>query len=360
MNSNIVCVKVLKEKLMMDKKNLGEHKAEENKGGNTADRVEVPENLGRLQNFPISFFAIIMGLSGFTIAWEKAAHLMQIPVFFDSLFAWGTLLVFLVISGLYIKKILFYPEAVTAELKHPVKLSFFPAVSISLLLISVVMMNRAETLSHVSWFFGVLFHFVLFLYVLNSWMHHEHYQTAHISPAWFIPAVGNVLVPITGMHFGYVETSWFFFSIGIIFWVILFSIFFNRILFHNPMPKHLVPTLFILIAPPAVGFIAYVKLNGGLDNFAHILYYIALFLTLSLFTQIKQFTSLPFFLSWWAYSFPISAITIASFLMYSLTKNIMFASIGGILLAILSGIIALLIFKTYKAITMKKVCVESH
>ncbi len=330
-----------------------------NKGNSATSMVEESENLDRLQNFPISFFAIIMGLSGFTIAWEKAAHLMQTHVFFDALSAWGTLLAFLIISGLYINKILIYPEAVTAELKHPVKLSFFPAASIGLLLISVAMVNRAEALSHVLWFLGTLFHFVLFLYVVNSWMHHEHYQITHISPAWFIPAVGNVLIPIVGMHFGYVEVSWFFFSIGIIFWIILFTLFFNRILFHNPMPKHLVPTLFILIAPPAVGFISYVKLNGGLDNFAHILYYIALFLTFSLFTQFKQFATLPFFLSWWAYSFPISAITIASFLMYSLTHNIMFATIGGILLAILTAIIALLVFKTYKAISMKKVCVES-
>lgn len=318
------------------------------------------ENLTRLQNFPISFFAVIMGLSGFAIAWEKASELLQINIFFDSLFAWGSIFAFIVVTGVYCKKIMFHPDAVREELQHPVKLSFFPAASIGLLLISIAMINRAEALSHVLWFMGAVLHLGLFLYVVNSWMHHGHYQIPHISPAWFIPAVGNVLVPIAGTHFGYIEVSWFFFSIGIMFWIILFTLFFNRILFHNPMPSHLVPTFFILIAPPAVGFISYVKLNGGLDNFAHILYYIALFLTLLLFTQIKQFAKLPFFLSWWAYSFPISAIVIASFLMYSLTKNTLFVVIAGVLLAILTAIISLLIFKTYKAVSMKKVCVESH
>ena len=339
-----------------------ETKVNETKKTNSSGTVanESIENFTRLENFPITFFAIIMGLSGFTIAWEKAASLMQVPVFIDSLFAWGTLLAFIIISAIYIQKILLHPKAVTAELKHPIKISFFPAASIAMLLISVALIHRAEVLSHILWFLGTALHFVLFLYVVNSWMHHDHYKVPHIGPAWFIPAVGNVLVPIAGMHFGYTEISWFFFSIGMIFWVLLFTIFFNRIVFHNPMPQHLVPTFFILIAPPAVGFIAYVKLTGGLDSFAHILYYIALFLTFLLFTQFKQFTKLPFFLSWWAYSFPISAITIASFLMYSLTKNSMFATLGGILLAILSAIIGLLIFKTYKAISMKKICVESH
>ena len=30
----------------------------------------------RLENFPISFFAMMMGLAGLTIAWEKAQHLL--------------------------------------------------------------------------------------------------------------------------------------------------------------------------------------------------------------------------------------------------------------------------------------------
>ena len=222
------------------------------------------------------------------------------------------------------------------------------------------MLNRFEGLSHLLWLVGTSLHFVLFLFVINSWMHHEHYKVPHISPAWFIPAVGNVLVPIAGMHFGYAEVSWFFFSIGIMFWIILFTVFFNRILFHDPMPQHLVPTFFILIAPPAVGFIAYCKLNGGLDNFANFLYYIGLFLTILLFSQFKKFASLPFFLSWWAYSFPISAITTASFLMYQISQKMLFAYIGSFLLFVLTVLMGVLIFKTAKAISKKKVCVEMH
>lgn len=322
---------------------------------------EKQERLDRLQNFPISFFAVVMGLSGFTIAWEKIAYITQTKLYFDSIFAWLTLAVFLLISGFYIKKILKHPDAVSAEVKHPVKLSFFPAVTISLLLLSVVMLNQLQGLARALWIIGVVSHFILFLYVINSWMHDEYYQVQHISPAWFIPAVGNVLVPIAGIELGYTEVSWFFFSIGMIFWIILFTVFFYRILFHNPMPNHLVPTFFILIAPPAVGFVSYVKLNGSeLDNFGIILYYIGLFLTLLLFSQFKKFSGLPFFLSWWAYSFPIAAITIASFLMYQLSGKGMFAIIGSLLLFVLTAIITLLIFKTFKAIMMKRVCVESH
>ncbi len=129
-----------------------------------------------------------------------------------------------------------------------------------------------------------------------QWIHHDHFEVQHLNPAWFIPAVGNVLVPVAGVQLGFIEISWFFFSIGMLFWVILLTIIFNRIMFHNPMQDKLIPTLFILIAPPAVGFIAYMKLAGELDAFARILYFAGLFLTMLMLIQVKRFAKLQFFL----------------------------------------------------------------
>ncbi len=75
-------------------------------------------------------------------------------------------------------------------------------------------------------------------------------------------------------------------------------IIFNRIIFHMPLPVKLLPTLFILIAPPAVGFLSYINLTGELDAFAHVLYNFALFLTILLLSQLPRFARLPFFISW--------------------------------------------------------------
>ena len=91
--------------------------------------------------------------------------------------------------------------------------------------------------------------------------------------------MGNVLVPVAGVPLGYPEISWFFFCIGLVFWLILLTIIFCRVLFHHPIPDKLMPTLFILIAPPAVGFIAYLRLAGELDSFARVLYFTGLFFT---------------------------------------------------------------------------------
>lgn len=281
--------------------------------------MNTAEHQDRLENFPISFFFIIMGLSGLTIAWEKAQHHFLINIGISTGLLIMTVLVFLILFALYLLKVIKHLPSVKKELKHPIKLSFFPSISISFLLLSIAFLSMDVNVSKPLWIIGSTLHLGFTLFVISSWMHHVHFKINHINPAWFIPAVGNVLVPVTGVALGYLDISWFFFSIGMLLWVILLTIFFNRILFHDPMPAHLLPTLFIMIAPPAVGFIAYVRLNGGIDNFAFFLYFSALFLTILLLSQVKYFIKLPFFLSWWAYSFPLAAMTISSFVMYEKT-----------------------------------------
>jgi tellurite resistance protein len=314
----------------------------------------------RLENFPISFFSIIMGLAGLTIAWEKAQHIFNIHLGINPILVGITSSVFVILLITYAAKLILRTESVVKELKHPVKLSFFPSISISFLLLSIAFLDINEAIARPLWITGALLHLGFTLYVISTWMHHEHFKINHINPAWFIPAVGNVLVPIAGVALGYMDISWFFFSIGMLFWIILLTIFFNRILFHDPMDTHLLPTLFILIAPPAVGFLAYIRLNGGIDNFSHFLYFAPLFLTLLLLTQARRFIRLPFFLSWWAYSFPLAAITIASFVVYEKTQNVVYLWIASSLLALVTTLVGIITIATLKAIRKHGICVAEH
>jgi len=243
------------------------------------------------------------------------------------------------------------------ELNHPIKLNFLATISISLILLSIASLHLAPEVSRWLWLLGAGLHFAITLYVMNAWIHHEHFEVHHINPAWFIPVVGNVLVPIAGMPLGYPEISWFYFSIGILFWLVLLTIIFYRVLFHQPLPGKLMPTFFILIAPPAVGFIAYVKLTGELDAFARVLYYSGLFLTLMLLSQARRFVRLEFFLSWWAYSFPLAAITVATLLMYELTGRSVFQFAGALLAGLVTLVIGYLLYRTLRAIGAHRVCV---
>ncbi len=312
----------------------------------------------RLQFFPVSFFAVTMGLSGLTLAWRKVAVMLDWPVMVSHALGLFTLALFVVLLAAYLTRALRYPQAVRNELNHPVMSAFVPTISISLLLLAVCMLPLWPALGAGLWGVGAALHLILTLHIVRGWVHKEHFQLGHINPAWFIPAVGNVVAPLAGVQLGQAELSWFFFAVGISFWVILLVIVFYRILFHDPLPPHLLPTLFILIAPPAVGFLAYVGLSGGqVDAFARILYYLALFFTLLLLVEFPRFARLPFFLSWWAYSFPSAAVTVATFTMAEKVGGAFFHWLALIMLAALTLLIAWLALKTVQAAMQGKICV---
>jgi tellurite resistance protein len=316
----------------------------------------------RLPNFPIAFFAMVMGLSGLTIASEKAQQVFAIDLGFNlNLWMAGTTAaVFALLALVYLAKLVVYPRTVLEELRHPIKLNFFAAISISLLLLSIAFLPVDEAISRPLWMIGASLHLLFTLYIVSVWIHHEHFEVHHMNPAWFIPAVGNVLVPVAGVHLGFIDISWFFFSIGMLFWGSLMTIIFYRLLFHAPIPERFMPTLFILIAPPAVGFIAYMRLVGELDPVAMVLYFIALFLTLLLFAQARYFARLRFFLSWWAYTFPLAAISIASMLMFEQGQGDLYRWIGAGLLSILALVVFFLLLRTLYAVFRHGICVPGH
>ncbi len=69
----------------------------------------------------------------------------------------------------------------------------------------------------------------------------------------------------------------------------------------------------ILVAPPAVAFTAWLRLEGEVGAFGHFLLSAAYVFALLVATQAAKLRKLPFALSWWALSFPIAALAIASF-----------------------------------------------
>jgi len=164
-------------------------------------------NSTRLENFPVSFFAMVMGLSGLTIGWEKAQHILGVDLHINSLLVGLAVSVFAGLMLIYSTKLIRYRPSVMRELKHPIKLNFFPSISISMLLLSICFMPINIAITHQLWLVGSALHLIFTLYVVSVWMHHEQFEIHHMNPAWFIPAVGNVLVPVAGIQLGYSEVS---------------------------------------------------------------------------------------------------------------------------------------------------------
>ncbi len=313
---------------------------------------------GRLEHLPVSMFSIVMGLAGSTIALEKVEQLWGWSSLASSAWLLVSTLVYTFIALAYLGKFMLHRQQVVAEFNHPVRLSFFPTMSIGMILLAIAYMSHFPAVSQVLWIVGSAVQMMFTLIILSNWIHHEKFQVQHSNPAWFIPIVGNILVPIAGVPLGFVEISWFYYSLGLMMWLPMLAVLLNRFFFHPMMPAKLLPTLFILIAPPALGFISWVKLHGGvIDDAARIFYYFGLFTTLLLFSQARHFTKVPFALPWWAYSFPMAAMTIATTVMLEKIGGRFFMALTVVLMTMLAVLMVTLVVKTIKAMLRGDICV---
>ncbi|MDO5045775.1 SLAC1 anion channel family protein [Campylobacter sp.] len=311
------------------------------------------ELLNRIKNFPIMFFAVIMGLGGLTLSYEKLNLVFNLSNFIFEILRSVTTLIFIVISAIYTLKFINFKENIKDEFAHPVKINFFAAFSISIFLLAAIWRD-VDGLHQILFYPALVIQTFLTLYVVSFWIN-KNMLINHSNPAWFIPIVGNLVVVLASKETG--AFLWYYFSIGIFFWVVLFTIVFYRIIFHDQLAQKFIPTLFILIAPPAVGFLGYVKLTGNFDVTAQLFLNLTLFFVLLILFMFKNFTKLKFFLSWWAFTFPTAAASMAFLRAYELNKSLFFAVFGIVLFIALVFFICTVSYLTIKAIKNNEICV---
>jgi len=76
-----------------------------------------------------------------------------------------------------------------------------------------------------------------------------------------------------------------------------------------------------------------------------------------LFSQARRFFRLDFYLSWWAYSFPLAAVSIACMRMFDQTGVALHAYLGFALLTLLTGIVLMLSVSTVIAVRERGICI---
>ena len=268
---------------------------------------------------PVSAFTMVMGLSGLSLSWTKFSTMSGLSLAHDVGLGFGLLAacVFILLSLGLLRKQLQAPEKILEEWHHPVKSSFFAAISVGMTLLSAVLFPFSALGAEILWFASAGVHLLAILAVLNAWVHRENLQAAHACPVWFIPAVGNAVIPVCGVKLGHVEMSWFFFGVGLILWFVILVVMMYRLMFVQPgLPERLKPTMAIFLAPPSVAFVSWIALTNPLadktlDPMGHVLIALALFFAAFLLTQFRFFYKLPFFMSWWVYSFPTASFATA-------------------------------------------------
>jgi tellurite resistance protein len=303
----------------------------------------------RLDYLPIGLFGSVMGLTGLSVAWRLAEGRYGAP-------AWPALVIgvfavaaFLAVAAGYAVKAVTSFEAVRAEFRHPVAGALFGTALISLLLLPILLAPFSLALARAVWTVGAVGMIVFAWVVVGRWMS-DRQQVAHATPAWIVPVVGLLDVPlaIPALHLPSLHGLMVFaLAVGLFFAVPLFTLIFSRLLFEPPLPDAAKPSLLILVAPFAVGYSTYTTTTGQSDVFAEALYMLTLFLLAVLLGLIRHLpVCCPFRVSWWAVSFPLAASAIAALRFAASEPSILSDAIAVALLGLATLVITGLLMRT--------------
>jgi tellurite resistance protein len=304
-----------------------------------------------LEYLPISLFGSVMGLTGLSVAWHLAQARYGTPEWITEVIGTIAVIAFVAVSLGYAVKIVTAPEAVQAEFNHPIAGNLFGTFLISLLLLPIVVAPVSLLLAQMIWSIGTLGMLIFAWVIVSRWMS-ERQQVAHATPAWIVPVVGLLDVPLAVpslnlppmlLH----EAMMFGLAVGLFFAVPLFTLIFSRLVFEPPMPDALQPTLMILVAPFAVGASSYVVTVGQFDLFAQSLYMMSLFILAVLVGRLRYLgVCCPFRVSWWAVSFPLAASAIVALRYATFDRSLFSDAIAWLLLAFATLIASALLVRT--------------
>ncbi|MFO1328725.1 MAG: SLAC1 anion channel family protein [Rubrivivax sp.] len=302
--------------------------------------------------FP-GWYAVVMGLCGLSLAWHRATPPMGDGAAVASLVI-GLLaaLVFALLAVATLLRAQRHPEAWAEDRRHPVRHTFIAAMPIAMILLATVAVAHGlrHALVDALWALGAMAQLGVTLWVLGRWWKGNGpggLVWASVTPALFIPIVGNVLVPLAGVPLGHAEWSAAQFGVGLLFWPVVTILIGVRIATQGLWPERLRPAGFIFVAPPAVVGLAALQF-GAPEGVAWALWGMALFSLAWAGLQARAIAALPFGLPHWGLSFPLAA-------MAALTLRLgqghgAVAVLGTLLLALASLVIAGLVLGTVRGL----------
>ncbi len=315
---------------------------------------------GGLQHLPVPLFATVMGLGGLSLAWRRAAVVWDVPAWPAQTLFWLALAVFVVVATAYAAKWLRHPSAARAELRHPIRMTFAPAITIDLIVLATAGQDLLPTAASVAWWVGAVGHLTLTLVVMSAWFGRHDIVLDHVTPAWFIPVVGNVITPLAAREIGSVELAWLSFGVGIVFWMALLPIVLRRVLLHGQsLPLKLMPSIAIFIAPPAVAGLSWLSLTEATpdDPVFRILFAATVMFAAMVLAQAPMLARVPFGVPWWATTFPLASASAIATAAAGRLPGPAYDVLAVALLALATLVVTAVAALTVRAALRRQICV---
>ncbi len=305
-----------------------------------------------IRNFNPSWFSVVMGTGVLAMTGMQYSVSLSLLATFSYLLMYVNIGIFLVLLIPWTLRWIMYRHNAMQDLRHPMRSNFYPTMTIAIVVLSIHFKHLGMLdVAYYFWLIGsfgtILFSVVIPYEMFKS----EEVHLDHITPAWFIPPVALIVIPLGGPFIEgrsgieqelVILMNYFAFGAGFLLYISLLAICLYRFILHRPLPNVLAPTIWIGLGPIGAGAVALVNMINGsafvtLKEPFFVLAFLLwgfgiwwLFLALGLTTHYIRRLNLPYSMGWWAFIFPLGAYvagshTIALVLGFTLVDLIGFA-----------------------------------
>lgn len=153
-----------------------------------------------IKSFPPSWFACTMGtgilsnVSYMYSSWFSPLREISAVLF------WMNFSVFFILLAMWLMRWMISPKEAIKDLKDPVVGNFYPTIGVGMLVIAAgsLLIIKSSFVAWIFWSFGTALTLVFSILIPMIYFTSGNVQIHHMNPAWFIPPVGLIVIPIAG------------------------------------------------------------------------------------------------------------------------------------------------------------------
>jgi len=223
----------------------------------------------RIKNMSVTWFSFNLATSAVALSTFAIAIITKLTPLFalTKVISAINTAVFVIIAILYTIRVLLVRSQFIKELMNPMKGPMMSVIGIATMVLAIDWGLVFHNMSVAYFFFvtGTIIHTIFFIIIMYAFIVHPGLEVHMMNAGWYMPAVGNVLVPYVGSMFGHVvppSLLGIYLGTGVIMWLALFTIWIYRSLFHSPPPSEAWASAWINFAPPSVASLSYEALLG--------------------------------------------------------------------------------------------------
>jgi tellurite resistance protein len=316
----------------------------------TTTRPGTTPNRIPLNRIPLNTLAIPLGLTGLAEVWSAGAHDLALPRIVGEAFwiiagiAWVWMIVAHAVRGAR------SAAPLSSQLAHPIQGPIAALVPIVGMLLGGNLYGFWPIGGLVLALASIVVAVLYAAWMLSFWMRGE-LQLENIHGGYFLPTVaGGLVVGVTASQLGLRSLAIGALIAGVFFWLILFAMLIARLALRPALPGPLVPTMAIMLAPPAVAGAAWFGINGGrIDPIEDGLAALTVIMVLLQVALLPLYRRLSFSLGFWSFTFPVAYAAAYALAWLNLLRPAAWQTIA---IAIIAGVTVLIAAIGYRSIAL--------